>query len=650
MNEVGDKRYKLTDYIFLFTIIFLLCVPAFFSGGRNFYIQEVISLLVAASTIFLLKDNKILKKNKCLYLSILIFIVLSFVSSFLSISIRNSLIYSANYLTYFLVFLISSIYKFNKKEITKIFEIFLLSGLLVSGVGFYYFFTQYFSRITSTFYWPNPFAGYLLFIIPISLYLFFLNNSKLGIISFFVSILALIFTGSRGAFLSLGISFIFLFLAYFLGKKDKRLEIYNSLKKTLHYNIKSVILFSLSALFVFILILTCKDNNFLNRYHDNQQTLDFSSSIRLNYWQGAIDIFKAHPLLGSGPDTFSIIYPEFQKNILSSGKYAHNWLLEILSENGLIGLMFFLVFLYLIYRNYFKKKSYFLNSFLFVGITASVLHNLLDFDWHFWENSYIFYFLLGLSINYSLDSYLSENKEIEATSDNLAIKASAETHFPIKKIGLLIVIIIIFKSSLLIYENFNFLNATEIGDIGQKSTAELYFKKSVRFNNPEYLRGYLQYLISIDSQNSWNKTDEIFSLLLKVDNNFAYNHFLRGKAMFLKGDYSTAAKNFKRAIELDKVNYPEFYYFLALSYLKQGRITEAKNLLLTSISYYTPEILNDKKYIITNNQKLETEISKKASLLYLMLANVYFNENNLVEASKFSNLALQIDPGDKTIK
>ena len=461
-----------------------------------------------------------------------------------------------------------------------------------------------------------------------------LKKSKLGLISFFTSILTLIFTGSRGAFLSLGVSFLLISLIYFgLIKKNKRLEVYYSIKNILKKNAKNIILSLLATLFIFILALGFKNNiNSFERYNEKKQTLDYSSSIRLNYWRGAINIFKSYPVFGSGPDTFYIIYPKFQKDILSSGKYAHNWLLEILSENGLMAAIIFLIFLYLIYRSYFKSSRSLLNNFLLIGISASILHNLLDFDWHFYANAYIFYFILGLSINHFLNKENNKNEETK------------EIKFPIKLIVLAMTIIIIFKSSILIYENFNFLNATEFNNSDGTLITEFYFKKSIKFNNPEYIRNYLQYLISNGPIDNFSEANKISLKLLKIDQNFAYNNFLRGELMFLNKDYDAASQNFQQAIKSDRVNYPEFYYLLAFNYLKQGEPEKAKALLLNSIPYYTPKILNDKKYIITNNQKLETKISEKAASLYLLLANIYSNENNTLESTKFYNLAAQINP------
>ena len=651
-----NKKYEFENRLFFLTIAFFLCIPAFFNGGRNFYLHEVISLLIAVSAIFLVKNNEIDRKDKYIYLSLFIFIICLFISACFSVSFRHSFVSVFDYLDFALIFLIASVYKFRQQKIIKLFELLLYSGLVISALGFYYFFIGDFARVTSTFYWPNPLAGYLLFILPIALYLFFLKSSKLGLLSFFVSILTLVFTGSRGAFLSLGISLLFLLVVHFFtNKKGSRKKILNLFKKTLASNIKSLVLFFILSVLIFITILSYKnDLGSFNRYNKDQRLIDYSSSIRLNYWQGAISIFKEQTLLGSGPDTFSIVYPKFQKDILSSGKYAHNWLLEMLAEFGLLGLIPFLIFVGLIYYNFLKRAPSFLNFFLFFGITASFLHNLLDFDWHFYANAYLIYFFLGLSLNSSLFSDHNQNKDL-ASNEDLILTSGPELkkvgliNFLVRSVCFLFVFGIIIKSYILLFENLNFLKATAPQVLENKETAENNFRQSIKFNNPEYLRYYLQYLISAPTPEHLKEADELSDILLKKDQSFAYNYYLRGEVLFLSGNYSLAGETLKKAFELDKVNYPEFYFLEALSYIKLGEIGEAKGLLLKNISYYTPELLNDKQYVITNNQKLETNLNDRASSLYLLLANINLSEKNIGEAKKLSVTALQISPKNPAV-
>ena len=53
--------------------------------------------------------------------------------------------------------------------------------------------------------------------------------------------------------------------------------------------------------------------------------------------------------------------------------------------------------------------------------------------------------------------------------------------------------------------------------------------------------------------------------------------------------------------------------------------------------------------MITNNQKLETNLNDRASSLYLLLANINLSEKNIGEAKKLSVTALQISPKNPAV-
>ncbi len=77
-----------------------------------------------------------------------------------------------------------------------------------------------------------------------------------------------------------------------------------------------------------------------------------SSTIRLIVWRGAIDVFKANPILGSGVETFAYAYYQHrpsEHNLTSEWDYlynkAHNEYLNYLATTGIIGLGSYLLFI-----------------------------------------------------------------------------------------------------------------------------------------------------------------------------------------------------------------------------------------------------------------------------------------------------------------
>jgi len=78
-----------------------------------------------------------------------------------------------------------------------------------------------------------------------------------------------------------------------------------------------------------------------------------SGQIRLIVWQGAIDIFKAYPLLGSGVETFAYAYYNFRPvshNLVSEWDFlynkAHNEYLNYLANTGIAGFLSYMSFIF----------------------------------------------------------------------------------------------------------------------------------------------------------------------------------------------------------------------------------------------------------------------------------------------------------------
>ena len=81
------------------------------------------------------------------------------------------------------------------------------------------------------------------------------------------------------------------------------------------------------------------------------KSIPLSIRSRSIIWAGSLGIFAAHPLLGGGPGTFYILFPQFRApdyflhEISNVTLFSHNYFLDVLCETGLLGLAPFLMFL-----------------------------------------------------------------------------------------------------------------------------------------------------------------------------------------------------------------------------------------------------------------------------------------------------------------
>ena len=113
---------------------------------------------------------------------------------------------------------------------------------------------------------------------------------------------------------------------------------------------------------------------------DNMLTMGMSS--RGIIFRGGWDMFLERPLLGWGPGSFYLIFPQFRaphyyENAISNiTLYAHNMYLDFLAEEGIFGLLTFLAFagafVYLAFRQIFSRGSHYLRTCQ-IGMLAAFL-------------------------------------------------------------------------------------------------------------------------------------------------------------------------------------------------------------------------------------------------------------------------------------
>jgi len=218
-------------------------------------------------------------------------------------------------------------------------------------------------RIFSTLGQPNWLASYLVLILPISITFLLTYKNKESRIFFFIStsliFWAIILTNSRAGVLGLVISLgVF---AILLGIKN--------LKENLKTVFPLAIIFATITLFFGTTLTTRIQEAITNNQRSafsvqpsapsnkpNQAALATegteSGRIRLIVWQGAIDIFKHSPILGTGPETFVSSYFMFRPdahNQTSEWEFfynkAHNEFLNYLANTGAVGFIAYALFL-----------------------------------------------------------------------------------------------------------------------------------------------------------------------------------------------------------------------------------------------------------------------------------------------------------------
>ncbi len=109
-----------------------------------------------------------------------------------------------------------------------------------------------------------------------------------------------------------------------------------------------------------------------------------SLSPREDAWDASLDMFADHPLIGSGPHTFGLLYPQYSGEFLEHTQHAHNGFLQVANDAGLVGLLALAgvaaALVYLLARTW--REGSLEQRLIAVGASGALvgfaLHNMLD--------------------------------------------------------------------------------------------------------------------------------------------------------------------------------------------------------------------------------------------------------------------------------
>ncbi len=417
---------------FLFAALFFL-VPLFFTPFNSELFEFNKIILVYGLTILIMSvwlgrmiyRGKIIFKHTPLDWPLVLFFLSQLIATLFSIDRQTSLwgYYSRfnggllslmAYLFLYWAFVSNS----ELKDSLRVIKASLLSGLLVSIYGILEHFGHSFScllfegrftvdcwvqdvqaRVFATLGQPNWLAAYLAVLIPLAIVFLLQAKNKREMAYYFllnlVFFACLLFTGSRSGFLGLVLALaVFWPLAFFHQGKPRKI-VFKSF-------------FILNTIYIILIILFNSPFAQINQYLPFQSksvTTSVSANsqletggtesgkIRQIVWQGAWEIFRHYPFLGTGVETFAYSYYRFRPlshNYVSEWDFlynkAHNEYLNYLSTTGLIGLTTYLLIIGVMVAQAFsilKKKStpvYNLTLALFCSWLSILVSNFFGFS------------------------------------------------------------------------------------------------------------------------------------------------------------------------------------------------------------------------------------------------------------------------------
>ncbi len=462
----------------------------------------------------------------------------------------------------------------------------------------------------------NAVGGLIAVMIPGILFLIKTAKQKkqknLYIIALILSLIVLLLTKSRGAWIGLITGFLVYNFEYIVRIWKKLI---NKLNKYIIILVSLVIL--IAAGFAFHSI--------------NPE----SGAGRIFIWKVTALMIKDHPFLGIGPNNYEVEYLNYQAKYFAISenkndfdfaaniKQAHNQYFEILAETGLIGLLFVLtllaIFIYMCIKLLVHKDKR-INSITKVFLSSMaifVIHSLVDSPFHYLAS--IFFFVFNISIisflykNYINDFSIVRNYEIKILfTQNLR-----------NVINIILVIIIVFLAtfwSISIYEEFR---AYEFWNNGMQQT----MKKN-------WTKGIENYRTALEYSDNFYRVGEL--------------HFHLAGAYVMNGNYEKALPHFM--IARKTFNDKNVYISEGMANQRLNRYNESEKCYLKTIGMF-PNLLFPKwllstlyyehheydkakellKFIVNANPKIENKDSRAIQdmakqFLERIMQEAYLNE------------------------
>ncbi len=393
-------------YLSLFTPLIVSQRSFFpFVTPKTIYFRILIEIIFAFYLILVIFAPRYRPKMNGLFVSILVFILILILTSFLGINLKRSFwsvyermtgIFTFLHLLAFFIVL-TSVFK-DKDAWRKFLAVSVLAGVFLC-IGLVTT-EQVSSRGGGPIGNTSFMAAYLLFNVFFSLFLFFERKHTgwrlFSGLSLLVMIPTLLTSSARGAIISFAMGLFLIFFGYLIFSKQKKIQ--------------KIGIFIFSFLVIIAVILLILHPSFIKA--KISQTLK-EMGPRVAVWETSWKGFLKKPVLGWGLENFNVLFVEFFNPCMfvdeCGGEIwfdrAHNIVLDILTTTGIVGfityLFIFEISIFNLLKICFKRQE---NMFgpliMIVLLIVYFFHNMLVFDM---ISSYVVFFLSLGFISYLIE-------------------------------------------------------------------------------------------------------------------------------------------------------------------------------------------------------------------------------------------------------
>ncbi|MEW5693309.1 MAG: O-antigen ligase family protein [Candidatus Hydrogenedentota bacterium] len=637
-------------YIDLIQLLVLL-VGLSVSYSNYFEIQIKYALFFILISIIIIFHKPVINfKDPLIYLVFLLLIyriIQIFISDF-KISVIREIVYDIG----MIVFSIYTANYFQNKEIVKNFGVFIiLFGLLCIIMGFIRFgFMDFGGAILFSSFGNKNFLGaFVIFIFPVLLMylLYCINNRriiKIGIFTFtgIILLYSLFEIESKGAFLGFIVSILFFII--FILYTTRALWLKPSYK---------IYIFIFVSLFFIYFFTSPMGEKFVKSFG-----YVGTSAFRIDTYRTTLDMIQENFLKGTGRGTFRIIYPgfrpievlKFEHNINNETVHTHNEYLEVLVEEGVIGLSLFvsiiLLIIYRIFKFHCKNKEVEVirKGFIF-GFIAYMSHNATCVNFRYIQNNIFFWLILGMA----LSIFINPGIEQEARSK----KQEARKIISV----ILSIFVIIFAVSNLFLSDFYLGEAVRHSRNNDYDTAKKLYETTLRLDK-NYIEALYFYGTNEYDRNNYNSSLNIYYNLKNLAPYFVMLPYRIGLCYEKLGNREKMASFIQKYLKIYPL-YPAGLTKLAFMYYEAGEKEKAMRLFEKAMKLdpLSPDYRNNYANALYFLGDLQTAITQYQFNIMLNpgyvdgllnLAEIYRVNNMLKESFILYRKVVELDPQNQT--
>jgi len=479
----------------------------------------------------------------------------------------------------------------------------LLSGYVWIAVvaaiyGLYLYFTADYDRLTSSFYWANPCAAFLLPATFVTGWRWIeLKNSErfpktawLRIIQILVLGTAVWLADSRGAILAAA---IVLAAALFASSLRRRiLYVFGITVLTFGLSLGAA---ALRTHFLHHISVTPG-----SRFAQAAEGESNSLKDRQNYLISAFAIWRNHPLLGTGAGTYGVEHPRYQRAVVSASNDTHNIFAQTAAEQGLIGLLI-LVYLLIVVAVGVGRGVRREPQLAVVAAVAAMLliHFGLDIDDRYPALIALLALLAGICYQpwrpWSVSGY-------------------RRWALPALLVPAVILGVSSYQSSVqdnhgIIYDDNHDLTSAA-ASYARAHTGIIYNPDTWGAEGIDY---YTLASITDGSHRYLPLARDRAQQAIARDRDDSQHYFLLGRVERLSGHLAASESAYHRALQLDPWNHPEYYVDLATLQMERGEKRAALATVQVGLNLYPASVVANRnadptvKPAVTELQRLKTD-------------------------------------------